>query len=56
MNSERREREMDRTGMEEVTGREDRGRKRKSEADKRKTASDGGRGGGRGVETDRGED
>lgn len=38
---------MDTTGMEEVTGGEDRGRKRKSDAGDIKTACDGGRGGDR---------
>ena len=42
---------MDTTGMEEVTGGEDRRRKKKSDAGDRKTACDGGRGG-----ADRGED
>lgn len=44
---------MDTTGMEEVTGGEDRGRKRKSDADDRKTACDGGREGGRQIERGR---
>lgn len=50
-------REMDKTGVEEVTGEEHRRRKRKSEADDRKTGFDRGDGwGGRLKEGERGRD